>query len=563
MMAVNPNSICKQAQAYYYEYLRGQTQERIPAKMLAHIDKCRFCQDGVNQLKTILAESEKHITESTGQTNSAITTVLRLHFAYIGAFVTCETVRPFLPSLADPALEIGVPTPITVHLDKCQQCANDLETIRQLNLTCKQLHQLGQLFAEESAVDAETCAKARNAIPSVVAMVFSETNAEVLKHLCTCPDCRELLYKDRGARSEKLSGNLEQSPISCDAISAADIFNYVVPYGFDPENDQYAMFRQSLTSHLINCPKCLGKMQELHNTVYSILERQESGIVTRFKVDASAQDCIVSDSTNTHEDWPIEVQVFDKSSETDRIEARGSGVAVPRKGKQKLSTLSIRPFIKPAAVAAAVLLVAILLLNGPVAKAVDLGQIYKALEQIKNVYLIRFVPEKSEPIQEIWISQALNIKMFKTETQCVLWDIKGKSRKSRDLNIGSIKIVELNDDILAKVEETMDVPWDLLPFDNISAVPQDAKWQQVADENVETTLSNTEVYDLVWIDKSLIGSIIHRKWRAYVEIETTLPKRIEWWEKLAEDEEYELTTAINVSYPATVEIQAVINNAGL
>lgn len=108
----------------------------------------------------------------------------------------------------------------------------------------------------------------------------------------------------------------------------------------------------------------------------------------------------------------------------------------------------------------------------------------------------------------------------------------------------------------------MDVPWGLLPFNNISVVPKDAKWQQVADENTETIIPNTEVYDLMWIEKSLIGSIIHRKWRAYIEIETTLPKRIEWWEKLAEDEEYELTTVINVSYPATVEIQAVIEDAG-
>jgi len=206
--------------------------------------------------------------------------------------------------------------------------------------------------------------------------------------------------------------------------------------------------------------------------------------------------------------------------------------------------------------------VAILLLKGPVAKAVDLGRIYEALEQIKNICLTAFVPEKAKPTQEIWISPALNIKMFKTETECILWDLKGKSRKSRDLNTGSITTAELDSSILVEIEETMKVPWGLLPFDNISAVPTDAEWQKVADENIETTIAETEVYDLVWIEKSLTGSVIHRKWRGYIDTETRLPKMIEWWEKYANEEEYKLLTVMKVAYPTAVEIRAVIKDVG-
>jgi len=303
-------------------------------------------------------------------------------------------------------------------------------------------------------------------------------------------------------------------------------------------------------------------MQDLHNTVCSILERQESGIATCFKLDESVRESIVSSPDDVYEDWPIEVKVFDKSSETETIEAGDSGVAVSRKPKRRLSTLNVRPFIKPAAVAAAVILVAILLLNIPVAKAVDLGRIYGALEQIKNICLTAFVPEKAEPTQEIWISQALNIKMFKTEAECVLWDLKGKSRKSRDLNTGSITMAELDNDVLVTVEETMKAPWGLLPFGNISAVPEDAGWQKVADEDVEITIPNTEVYDLVWIEKSLIGSIIHRRWRGYIDIETKLPMRVERWRKRANEEEYELLTVTKVAYPTAVEIRAVIKDVG-
>jgi len=185
MIASNSNSICEQARPYYFEYLCRENEKRIPAEVLAHINKCSFCQAKINQLKIILAEAGEHAAESTGQTNSVITANLRLHFACVDAPVSCNTVRPFLPSLADPALEVGVPTPITVHLDKCQQCTNDLQTIRQLNLSHKQLCRLGQLFAEKPTEDAISCSQAQAAILAVVTMVFRETSAEVLKHLCT------------------------------------------------------------------------------------------------------------------------------------------------------------------------------------------------------------------------------------------------------------------------------------------------------------------------------------------------------------------------------------------
>jgi len=564
MITFNDNSICEQARPYYYEYLCGEGQERIPTEILAHINQCRFCQGEVNRLKIVLAGAKEDAGQHAGKIDSAVITNLKLHFAYIGAFVTCKTVRPFLPSLADPVLEVGVPTPITVHLDKCQQCANDLETIRQLNLSHKQLCRLGQLFAEKPAEDAISCSQARTAILAVVTMVFRETTAEVLKHLCTCPDCRELLYQYRETvHEELLRSKRAQTEFPCEAVSATDIFDYVVPYGIDPADDQYAKFRESFTSHASTCPTCLDKMQELHSTVYSILECQESSIVTGFKlVDDSARDSTMAGPGDIYEDWPIEVQVLDKSTEIETIEARDSGAAVSRKPKQRLSTLSIRPFIKPAAVAAAVILVAILLLNIPVAKAVDLGQIYKALDRIKNVYLTSFVPEKTEPTQEMWISRALNIKMFKTETRWVLWDVKNRFRKSRDLNTNLIKTAELNDDVFVQVEETMDVPWGLLPFNNISAVPEDAKWQQVVNESIETTLPDTEVYDLMWIEKKLGGSIVYKKWRGYIDVETKLPKRVERREKRTQEEEYELLTFTTVAYPTAVEIRVVIKDAG-
>jgi len=567
MIAFDPNSTCEQAKAYYYQYLSGDTKECVPTLMCGHIDRCSSCQAEVSRLKVILAEGEEHAVGSAGQTNTAITTYLRFHFAYLRAFVGCNTLRLFLPSLAIPALEVSVPTPITVHLDNCKQCADDLEAIRQLKLTGKQLGRLGQLFAEEPRIDTNVCPKAQNAIASVGAMVFEGTSPAILKHLCVCPECRKLLYEELKGRREKLPQNLEQSPIPCDAISPTDIFDYVIPYGIDPKRDAYKMFRNSLTSHLINCPRCLHKMQKLHDTVYDILERPESGIVTCYNINDSDRDSVVGSAENMYKDWPIEVQVFDKSAEIETVEARDSsavgGIGSPPKPKlkQKLSSLNIKPFIKPAA-AAAVILVALFLFNAPTAKAVDLSQIYKALVRIKNVCITTFYQEESNKIQEVWISQTLNIKVLKTRNECTIWDLDAKSEKTKNLNTGSITMTKLDGALLLKIKETMEGPLGLLPFNSMPEAPEGAKWSPVSDKNVETTISGTESYDLIWTDTSLAGSIIHRKWRGYIDIKTKLPKRIEWWLKLAEEDEYKLETITMVSYPTAAEIQANINDAG-
>jgi hypothetical protein len=153
--------------------------------------------------------------------------------------------------------------------------------------------------------------------------------------------------------------------------------------------------------------------------------------------------------------------------------------------------------------------------------------------------------------------------MVKTEREWVLWDIKGKLRKSKDLGTGSITITEPANNTLAGVEETMDVPRGLLPFDDVSKIPPDAKWHQATYETIETTIPDTKVYELIWPKEGLDGSvIIHRKWRGYIDIKTKLPRRIEWWEKQAEEKEYKLVTIIKATYPTAIEIQATISEAG-
>jgi len=570
MVAPKDNSKCEQARGFYYDYLCGTAHESAPPEIFAHLRQCSFCKTEINRLKAELKETGNAVADSVKESASISITNLKLHFAYIGALVNCKTVRPFLPGLADAVLEVGVPTPITVHLDKCQQCSDDLEKIRQMKLGHRQLCRLAQLFAEEATFEEELCTEAQNAISAVGDCKLDGASVDILRHFCLCPDCREQLYKYRRNKAEKLTGSAEQSGIPCEAVSATDIFDYVVLYGLEPDKDEYKRFRSALTSHLISCPGCLGKMLQLHKTIYAIMQRAESGIVTCFKASKSAQQSISAGKEDIYTDWPIEVEIFDTSQEIGMTKPKeaDAGRLVKAKAKhnarQRLSKPGIRPFIKPAAAAAAILIAALLVLQGPVVGAVELDQIYEALTRIKNVYIATFAPQKSEPVQKVWISTDLKIKMINTGLQYALWDFSNETVKTKGSDTDTIKTSGPGKDAFLQAKQTIDAPWGLLPFDNTSEVPRHAKWQRVDSQRIKTTISDTQVYDLIWTETIIGGdSVIHKKWRGYLDTKTKLPKRVERWEKLPGQEEYKLVVLIEVTYPTTAEVQADIGGAGL
>jgi hypothetical protein len=503
-------------------------------------------------------EQGEEAAKNTGQTTAAAVANLKLHFAHAGALVTCNMVKPFLPAFATGTLEVRVPTPITVHIDKCQQCASDLEVIRQLNITQKQLFRLGQLLAEQPTEDTHDCSRANAAILPVAAMIFNKTDSEVLKHFCTCPDCREQLYQYRETVCKDLPPDETcQDQFSCEKVSAAAIFDYCVPYGIEPTNGQCA---EALTSHLRQCPTCLAKMQQLHRTVYEIAERPDSGITTCFTVEKEICEGTAR-SEDLYADWPVKVQVLGQPRP--KPELVSETTIWPCLSKPTAVKLSFRKFLKPAAVAAALVIGALLLLNAPVAKGMDLGQVYQALQRIANIHITTFHRREPNPTQEVCISRTLNVKMFRTETECVLWDLEGRTRNTKNLMTGSIVSAELDNDVLATVKATMAGALGLVPFSNMSEAPQGARWEQVSGEDTEFSIANTQVYELLWPEAKPDGSVVYNKWRGYVEPETRLPRRVELWQKNAADEEYHLLDFAKVSYPTDTEVRDLMNEAGL
>lgn len=119
------------------------------------------------------------------------------HFRCLGEPVTCSRVKPCLPGLLLPSVQLRIPTPITVHIDQCRECAADLGALRGLALDAGQLARLQGLYSQRPENRPLLCCRARSRIREFVAGAWERIDDKVLDHLCTCPSCRAEVYACR------------------------------------------------------------------------------------------------------------------------------------------------------------------------------------------------------------------------------------------------------------------------------------------------------------------------------------------------------------------------------
>jgi len=425
------------------------------------------------------------------------------------------------------------------------------------------LCRLGQLLAEKPIEDEFSCSQAQAAIPAVVSMAFNETNTEILKHLCTCPNCRKQLYLHRERiRKELLLNGALQNGFPCESVSATDIYDYCLPYGIDPADDQYVELRESLTSHLRKCPTCLAKIQELHLTVYNIAERAESDVVTTYNIGESAETQSPG-KAEPYVGFPINVEIKDRKDKKDKVDAEQppSTIDFAAVVKKKAPALNLKPLFKAGLAAAAVIAIGVaLLFNAPAAKAVTIQQIYRAIENAKNVYITTFNPGKTEPTQERWVSRSSNIYMTKTGGESVLLDLTNKVRIVKHFSTGSVEESVLQNGMATETTKMMAGFLGLVPFADASVIPDDAEWKSIEYNRPEAT-NDTNIYELTWTENAYDGSVVFQKWRAFVYTRNNLPKRIESYMKRVVDGDYTLRSAMEVEYLSDIEMGEVVKKA--
>jgi len=220
---------------------------------------------------------------------------------------------------------------------------------------------------------------------------------------------------------------------------------------------------------------------------------------------------------------------------------------------------------RPALAAAAIIVAFTLLFRVLPGAEPTVGEINKAFAKAQNTCVSTFQVDKTEPFQQVWTSQTLNMKLFKVgagnQAQFALWDIPIRVKMIKFLTSDSVRTEAITDQMLAELDKSAAQTSRLFPFSDADGVPADAQWNKVDQSQVATAVPQTKVYDLTWAAASEApGAIAHRKCRFFVDIHTHLPRRAEWYAKSRPEDEYTFETFTVVSYPSEGEIQDLIRN---
>ena len=176
---------------------------------------------------------------------------------------------------------------MTVHVEHCSQCEEDLAALRELNLTAPQLKRLSQFFESGRGEG--------------VSPLRSPCQAK--------PEGQDIF-----AAAAQGSVFIEGAAVSCDDVSTADIFDCVVPFGAPPDERH-----RTVVFHIRACSACTAKVQMLHRTIHGILERADSDTTTVYHAQSDAE----ADNgrrAGAHP-YPIEVQVLHGDSGQPPIQA--------------------------------------------------------------------------------------------------------------------------------------------------------------------------------------------------------------------------------------------------
>lgn len=331
------------AAKYYYDFV-WQGKVGVPDGISHHIRRCLLCQTRICRLKEIVAETARGEADAQwDRMDRDVIERLNLHFRCLGEPVTCSRVRPFLPGLLIPSLKIRIPTPITVHVDHCPECAEDLSVLRGLGLSPGQLGRLERLYAEGNEANPSLCGRAQLKIPAFAVASFEDIDSELLNHLCTCRQCRRLVYQHRERVLEGQPAQGADAP-ACRS-SMADVFDCVVAR--DPGDEA-----GPAGSHVRACRRCLEVVQALHRAVCSVADRGNSGVITVYTTAEEDKETPATD--DPYPMYPIHVQVIDGRSAPAVSRPSWSAATVAA-----LSHTATNPRLKPWLKAAVILFAAI------------------------------------------------------------------------------------------------------------------------------------------------------------------------------------------------------------
>jgi hypothetical protein len=540
MVTFGRGALCKDAELHYYDYLCNPHDSTIPQPIIDHIRRCTHCKERIGQLEALLVQGQAVDQAPRRRTDADLVDTLSLHFASLGENVTCAKMKSFLPALLLPSLEIRIPTPVTVHLDHCRPCAEDLEAIRELQLGPGQLARLSRLYAVHPEEDREMCRRTRSQLGARNCISLDDVDTDVLDHACVCPRCRTRIYQ---YRERIVTGppqrDADAEPVVCGSISTADLFEIVVPYG-----RLAGGAKPEISSHVGACPACMERLQSLHGTIYSVAERADSGVVTVYTC-ADKTKKTVAQPRGMYAGYPVAIEVIHQPQAPALV--RRLSMDRLRAMFGRVSLRSVSPSVKVALLAAAVIpLVVLLVISSQTASATSIRRIYGAVKGVENLHVVKYGRDTTKPVYELLVARAAGRVGLKGAAEQTLYNVKTRRIEVRYTKEGIVENAPLEPEEFAGLQRFVD---NTLGF-AITGIPMDTELQRLPPEAVPNVEDDSEVYELTWPGKS-VGEMMPRyRMRVFLDPMTRLPRKTEtfWW--TPDDPQWRVETTRLFDYPS-------------
>ena len=315
-----------------------------------------------------------------------------------------------------------------------------------------------------------------------------------------------------------------------------------------------------VTAHIENCPECQKSLQAISSLGLSSQQLMRAGCYlagrqdSDVELEAAVREVLdeVKDkdgsmvltrlraaSEHPEQEWVADSFVTDvEYRQLQRVRSR------PVAGRRAVSAWTA------SGIAAAILFAVLLVLPTGDVQALDARQLYANLETVRNAHIQKFGGSKE--LENIWISEGLEAYLFQREENVFFVDKRlGKIYQNHE---GTVQLIPYQ----SKLE--LERPWGLLPFKNISELPESYDWEYISDTVLEGGL-NVKIYEWSWTETPSSQINIKRTWRGYLDGRTHMPYLIEWWDKIG-DSPAELMMEMKISYPSDAECLEVFESYG-
>ncbi len=520
MRASEGERLCQEAQVYYYDLL-CQEEAAVPAVVRNHVSTCAACRDQMRRLSEALSEVQSP-SSATGASRDETIETLAQQFQLLEERVSCSEAKPLLPELALASSRIRIPTPLTVHVDHCPQCAGDLAVIRELHLTADQLKRLGRFFETGRLPSSNRGREARGAGDGLVPAI-------------------------PGSLSDADAG------IACHNITTADLFDVVVPSGGTRCAQETTNERQkAILRHVRSCPACLEKVRTLRRTIDEIVVRADSEVVTVYHAENDAEAAF----SKAEGEYPysVSVEVLHRESQAARD--------APATCTTSSSDLrGLRRSAKPLATLAAVVLVMIALatllrMTAPTATATNIGDVDNTLAGAENIHIV-VRHRQAGIVQEYWIAHRSNILVKRTVTATaesyVLYDLGHNRERTFTPQSGPGASERV---------EKIDLDWARSFMasclrDLLKGISADAKLRPAEGQISSEADKSLDVYELPLSPRAANSPVRDRR-LVYLYRATGLPQRMEFYRQVPGADPEDPTTTTIFTYPTEPEMDGVI-----